>query len=42
MLALLTDAPLDVARRPVQITKGLLQKYGADRVKDTPITEVGT
>ena len=23
-----------------QITRGLLQKYGADRVKDTPITEV--
>lgn len=27
-------APLD------QITRGLLQKYGSDRVKDTPITEV--
>lgn len=23
-----------------QITRGLLQKYGADRVRDTPITEV--
>ena len=23
-----------------QITRGLLQKYGPDRVKDTPITEV--
>jgi hypothetical protein len=26
--------------RCVQITKGLLQKYGAERVRDTPITEV--
>ncbi len=25
----------------LQITRGLLQKYGPDRVKDTPITEVG-
>ena len=25
----------------VQITRGLLQKYGPERVKDTPITEVG-
>jgi len=25
---------------PSQITRGLLQKYGADRVRDTPITEV--
>lgn len=24
-----------------KVTRGLLQKYGADRVKDTPITEVG-
>jgi pyruvate/2-oxoglutarate/acetoin dehydrogenase E1 component len=24
----------------VQITRGLLQKYGPERVKDTPITEV--
>jgi hypothetical protein len=24
----------------VQITRGLLQKYGAERVRDTPITEV--
>jgi hypothetical protein len=23
-----------------QITRGLLQKYGPERVKDTPITEV--
>lgn len=23
-----------------QITRGLLQKHGADRVRDTPITEV--
>ena len=25
---------------PLQITRGLLQKYGAERVRDTPITEV--
>jgi pyruvate dehydrogenase E1 component beta subunit len=24
-----------------KITKGLLQKFGADRVRDTPITEAG-
>lgn len=24
-----------------QITRGLLQKYGAERVRDTPITEAG-
>ena len=24
----------------LQITRGLLQKYGAERVRDTPITEV--
>ena len=24
-----------------QITKGLLEKYGIERVRDTPITEVG-
>jgi hypothetical protein len=24
----------------MQITRGLLQKYGAERVRDTPITEV--
>lgn len=27
---------------PLQITKGLLAKYGPDRVKDTPITEAGS
>jgi hypothetical protein len=26
----------------VQITRGLLQKHGAERVRDTPITEVRT
>ena len=24
----------------LQITKGLLQKYGPERIRDTPITEV--
>jgi pyruvate dehydrogenase E1 component beta subunit len=26
----------------LQITRGLLQKYGSERVRDTPITEVGS
>jgi len=33
--------PPDRPPPPPQITRGLLQKYGADRVKDTPITEHG-
>ncbi len=40
----LSDTALVVTFRSpawrMQITKGLLQKYGPNRVKDTPITEV--
>jgi hypothetical protein len=34
--------PSSTNRLPLclQITRGLLQKYGAERVRDTPITEV--
>lgn len=35
------SAEPDVLAAQSQITRGLLQKYGPERVKDTPITEVG-
>ena len=33
------DRPTHQLHRCWQITRGLLQKYGAERIRDTPITE---